>query len=461
MSSVPGRKDGDGQRPGEPQPAAPQPAPPIQPQPILVTRVLDVGPPLVPRQHPHPAPAPPVAPPAPAAPPPVPGPARSAAATLGAMPLIQQDPFPPPQAAPPPRPPAPPPQRPAVPIAVRPTAPAVGASPGGGESLWDSVEALLDDVDAGFGAIMVDAGPEGSPNTVREPGMAAQAPSGFKSPSGGLSNARELFGQLATAHVRHVRDFMIDVKAGQATTEWLALCEPAVRSVRQMAEQLELRELCGLLEGYLATLRLASEVSGFSIDGEARAKLLSAYEPLIAALPDAFGLDAVKSKREGIIVQSLLLQIPEVRKVTIDKLYAAGLTTLDTFFMARPDEISLTTGIDRKIADKIAERFRRYRQDMQAAAVDESRSFEHARLDELCADLAQHHQAFEQAERDDDSSKKREARKAREAALLEIKVLLARLGEVDRVSAMDKLPFSQKVAELTKYLEEAHNRPKS
>jgi hypothetical protein len=37
-------------------------------------------------------------------------------------------------------------------------------------------------------------------------------------------------------------------------------------------------------------------------------------------------------------------------------------------------------------------------------------------------------------------------------------VLLARLGEVDRLAAMDKLPFAQKVAELEAYLDEARVR---
>ena len=41
---------------------------------------------------------------------------------------------------------------------------------------------------------------------------------------------------------------------------------------------------------------------------------------------------------------------------------------------------------------------------------------------------------------------------------VEIKVLMARLGEVERLAKLDKLPFGQKVNELTKYLDEAKNR---
>jgi len=403
-------RDGDGKRQpvASPQSGAPDSGP-IKPQPILVTRVLDVGPPLVPRQN------------APAAKPPSPPEPRSAASALDAIPPI----------APPPR--------------SRPEAPDVMTTEiVEGESLWDSVEALIEDVDAGFGAIVEAEG--NGPRTVRE-----NPASPARSPSGGLSNARELFLQLATAHVRHVRDFMIDVKAGQATAEWLSLCEPAMQSVRKMAEQLELRELVAALDGYLTALKAAAEHSGLVVDDESRSYLIASYEPLVALLPAAFALDAVKSKREGIIVRSLLFQIPSVGKVTIDKLFSSGLSTLDALFTARPEEIAHTTGIEQDIAEKISERFARYKKELQSTSLDEERSGEHARLTELTNLLERHQRTFEQAEKNEDGAKKRSARKAREAVFLEIKVLLARLGEVERVASIDKMAFAQKVVELRKF----------
>ncbi len=395
----------DGKRqPGAP---APVPAPPIQPQPVLISRVLEVGPPLVPRQKPPEAPPPP---PPPAQP-------KSAASTLGAIPPME----------PPPR-------------THKPPAPTITVNEAPNESLWDSVEALLDDVDAGFGAIVGGQQQDTGPNTQRE----------NKFPSGGLTSARDLFLQLATVHLRHVRDFMIDVKSGQATVEWLQLCEPAIRSVRQMADQLELQDLAGALDAYGNALKFCAESSGMAINPESTARLLAAYDPLVALIPSAFSLDAVKSRRDGVIVHSLLLQIPQVRKVTIDKLFAAGLTTLDAFFVARADEIAMTTGLDIDVAKRIVERFTAYKKETVSQSVDEERSVERKRLATLTEELAKQHEAFELAEKNDEGKKKREARKAREAALLEIKVVLARLGEEERATAIDKVPFAQKVAELRK-----------
>jgi len=403
---------GDGKRPvTSPQPGNP-PAAPIQPQPILISRVLEVGPPLVPRQKP-PEPAQNPQP-------------KSAAAGLNAIPPIEP---------PPPR-------------AARPQAPVVTVTETtSNESLWDSVEALLDDVDAGFGAI-IDA-PGNAPGAAGVTTREEEGPR-TRRDSGGLSSARELFLQLATAHLRHVRDFMIDVKSGQATSEWLQLCDPAIQSVKQMADQLELQDLVASLGAYSDALKFAGENAGMTIDPESASRLLAAYDPLVALIPSAFSLDAVKSRRDGVIVHALLLQIPAVRKVTIDKLFAAGLTTLDAFYVARAEEIAVATGIDADLAKKIAERFAAYKKENQSQSVDEERSVERKRLAVLVDELGKAHEAFERAEKDDDNKKKRDARKARENALLEIKVLLARLGEEERATAIDKVPFSQKVAELRK-----------
>ena len=388
---------------------------------VVVTRVLDVGQGLVPRKHPEAAHPPP----------------QPAAKRPSVVP--------------------PPPRAPAMPGQSRPRLPNITSS-APGDSLWDSVEALLDDVDAGFGAITG----ETPPQTLRDP-----APGAPKVPATGathgeaLAPARELFTQLAATHVRHVRDFMIDVKAGSATTEWLSLCIPSIDGVRRMAEQFEIADLVKALETYLAALKDAAAATGFSIDGPVRDRLLATYAPLVALLPSAFALDAVKSRREGIIVQSLLMQVPGVRKVTIDKIYAAGLTTLDSFYVAKPEEIAQTTGIDRTLAELLSERFRRYKAEVQAAVPDDSRSSEHSRLETLAKALATQHTGFERAEKDDDGPRKRELRKARDATFLEIKVLMARVGEVELLGRVEKLPFGLKLTEIERYLDEAKNRPRT
>jgi len=431
MATSPRRFDGESDDDASDE----KPPTPAQQPAVTVSRVLDVG--GVAMRRPV-APAFEVAPRPPVPAPAVPPPPSEAAFDDG---FFDNAPEPIPRSVPPP-PPQPsmtrPPQRPTLQATVSKSS----------ESLWDSVEALLDEVDAGFGAIMGDS----PPMTTRDGGARAQEPKPAVSESGGLSDARALFGALAASHVRNVRDFMIDLDTGQATSEWIAICEPAVRGVRQMAEQLELKLLVAALARYGEALRVAAERSVFTIETCSREELIATYAPLVELMPQAFALGNEKSAREGIIVQSLLLQIPDVRKVTIDKLYSAGLTSLEVLFVAKADEVQLTTGIAMAIAEKIVGRFRRYKEELQGAIKDESRSVEKDRLAQVTADLKKAHLAFEEAERAESSSKKREARKARDAAVLEIKVLLARLGEVERLQKIEKLPFAHKLAELETYL---------
>src|SRR5262249_5397955 len=44
-----------------------------------------------------------------------------------------------------------------------------------------------------------------------------------------LSEVRELFAHIAANHVRQVRDFMIDVRWGQATVDWIDICDPSIQ----------------------------------------------------------------------------------------------------------------------------------------------------------------------------------------------------------------------------------------
>lgn len=341
----------------------------------------------------------------------------------------------------------PPPREPQATIHSEPPPPSVAPRPAAPQ-MWaaDSTESLLDDIDDGFASILGDDGPK----TSRDDGGVSPAAKSVQHSSGGLSGARDLFAELAKVHVRHVRDFMIDVVSGQAKTEWVGVCEPAIQSLREMGEQLAMADFCTALDGFSSALANASASLQPVVEGPARQRLVDSYQPLVAAMPSAFALDDARSAREGVIVQALLLQLPEVRSVALGRLYKAGLTSLDVYYLARPEEIAQTTGLDIEVAKKIKNKFVQYKKQIESASIDAERSYEHKRLEELAMDLARHHRTVET---EDDAKAKREARKAREETLLEIKVLLARLGETDRLAAMDKLPFAEKARELGRYLE--------
>jgi hypothetical protein len=276
-----------------------------------------------------------------------------------------------------------------------------------------------------------------------------------------LTPVRELFSELAANHMRHVRDFMIDVKWGEVTRDWINICVPPVRTLRRAAERLELLELAKALERLGAELDAANAVGGQMLDADEKRRLLEAYDELVKILPQAFALDRDRTQREAVIVQALLLQVPDVRKVTIDKMHAAGLTSLSVLFEASASEISQVAGIPYSLAARIVDRVQAYRAELKSASPQDARAAEREKLAALNAALKEHHDAYEAAANgwtSEAKAKKRDHFRAREETWLEISVLLARFGEVDRLQGIEKVPFAQRIAQLTAYLEEARER---
>lgn len=279
-----------------------------------------------------------------------------------------------------------------------------------------------------------------------------------------LAPVRELFAELAANHMRHVRDFMIDVKWGEVTRDWIDICVPPVRTLRKAATHLELIELGEALERVASELDAANAVGGQLLDADEKQRLLDAYEELVKILPQAFALDRDKTQREAVIVQALLLQVPDVRKVTIDKLHAAGLTSLNVLFDANAHDVAHVADIPHALASRIVERVQAYRAELQSSSPQDARAAEREKLAGLNGQLKQHHDAYEQAANawgPEAKAKKRDHFRAREETWLEISVLLARFGEVERLQGIEKVPFSQRIAQLSDYLEEARDKYRS
>lgn len=276
-----------------------------------------------------------------------------------------------------------------------------------------------------------------------------------------LAEVRSLFTQLAANHVRPVRDFMLDLRSGDASIEWLPLCEPALRSLRRAAAKLGLVELCASLDRFGDALSRIQHEGMQSIGGDERQTLLGLYEELGRTLPQAFALDRDRTERESVILQSLLLQVAGVRKITFDKLVGAGLWALEAMFLATAADIASTTGIDRALAQQIVDRFRAYRSQVRASVPDATRARERQRIADLASRLRREHDDYESASRSwsrEAASTKKRLRCARTRTMLDIRVELARLGEVEWLTHIERLPFAKKLEELDVFLDEARDK---
>lgn len=317
------------------------------------------------------------------------------------------------------------------------------------DDLEESVDALLDDIDAGFDRIVT------SPGT--EKGAGAEA--GFTEHE--TREVRELFTQIAAGHMRPVRDFMIELKLGDPPREWIDLVRPAVSSLGKSAEGMGLTELRAATDVYLEALDVVVKSETSRITAEQAKELTDAFDLLASELPGAFDLNEERDRREPIIVQSLLRQIPDVRKVALDKLYAAGLTSLEMYYAAKPYDVAQAAGLSEELAGRIVRRFAQYRRETSVGAPDLERTHEHKKLAVLTAQLAQQNEGFDAASKSWSSratQDKKRLRKERNDTVLELNVLLARLGEVDLVKQLEKLPFQGKVDALRAYMEAVKER---
>jgi hypothetical protein len=250
---------------------------------------------------------------------------------------------------------------------------------------------------------------------------------------------------------------MLELRYGDAEPSWIESTQPALRSLRTMAAQMELTDLCHALDEFCVGVDAA--VSGRArIDDDAKAELLRRYQRLIELIPQAFELDAERDRREPIIVEALLYQIAGVERRTIEKLFAVGLHRLDALMRATADEIEVVAGLRADLAEAIVEQFRTYRVGASSALSAPDPLAERRQLGDLLIMLSVANDEYAHAATkwgDEARARKQDARKQREHAFQRIKVALARLGERDLLARLDKLPFEERIASLDRYLSAA------
>jgi hypothetical protein len=263
--------------------------------------------------------------------------------------------------------------------------------------------------------------------------------------------ARGIFEDLAIAHVRPVRNMMLELRWGDGVGAWLDLARPALRSLRKMAEPVGLTDLCKALDAFSVAL----DAEARSREPGAAERMLAAYQPLVAALPRAFTIDGDRDRREPLLLQALLRQVPGLEPLMIQRLAAAGLGTLDPIMRARADELAAVAALPVTVAAALASKVQELH--TPAAAALETATARRALHTRIRA-LEACQQAFEKActrWSAESRAAKRRYRRERELAYLPIVVALARAGEVDLVDRLSTLPFARRIEELDRCLRAA------
>lgn len=268
---------------------------------------------------------------------------------------------------------------------------------------------------------------------------------------------RRLFADIAANYMRPVRAFMLELRTGSARKEWVEICQPAIGSLGKSALGMgmeDVSEIAGRFEGLLGEARALREGT---VNGDLRDRLLSLYDQMTEILPSTFALSEEGMQSEAMIVNSLLKQIPEVGKVTIDKLYRAGLLTLESFIIGAKEDIAVATGLPIWLAERIVEKFKAYHHELESAPVQSGFAAQRGRLERLCRELKEFHEAYEQSTSEEVSNPsatedRRFYRQARQDTQLQINVVLAELGAVSLVHEIQRLSFEKRIERLKEYI---------
>jgi hypothetical protein len=298
-----------------------------------------------------------------------------------------------------------------------------------------------DDVDSAFARIVSQA--------PRPPGQGLLA----EDPQAKKANA-ELFAAMAGTHARPIKDFLLELLVGSTSKQWLDVARPAAQSILKGANELGQSDLVAALTTFNEALESAGKAFGSKIDGAERDSIVRAHAALSTALPQAFDLVKERDQREPLVVRHILLQVPGIHKVAIDKLYAAGLASLDALCRSSVDDLVQIGRLERDGADAISKRFRQYWTERTAQPVHKTEEKARKKLATLLEQLGLAHQAFQRAEADEDREKKRDARNARRSSSLAINVLLAQLGEVDLVEELERSPTERRIERVRSYVDE-------
>lgn len=331
---------------------------------------------------------------------------------------------------------------------------AAGGEPDAGEPASGSAQEWGAQASPAVGAFVdsffddLDAPATSSPDPAGEvqPAAVAQEPPSLESES---PETREMFGAIAATYVRPVRQFLTRLHNGPVSTDWLEICLPAVAMVGRSARMMGFASLLPSLDRFEALLREAGDNEAV-VDGANRQALIAAFADLAAALPEAFAFQEQEDQRDTVIVHCLLRQVPDVGKVTLDKIFGAGVTTVEMLERANPGDLTQTTGVSSRLSERICQAVARYCVERDARQGFDSPTLWLDALEPLLADLAAHHAGFleQKGHAAQDAQARRIHRKAREIASLRLWILLAEMGEVHLVDELQKLSFENRIQRL-------------
>ena len=265
---------------------------------------------------------------------------------------------------------------------------------------------------------------------------------------------QELLSQIAANYATPLKSFMFELQRGTASKDEIELSRPVLDGIRGAVEIMNLPQVVQRISDLDDALLLALSSNERLVNGEIRLRILSSYEALVRIMPEAFRLVAEGEKREDIIIKSLLKQIPRLCCVTLEKLYRAGLGSLDALFLANKEDLAAATGVSGRMCELICDKVAQHRQELGSLPHGAAPSVWRGRLAGVVNSLRDEIDAAGAPNGSPawPTSEEQRRRNQRQVYYLKITVILAEMGELDLLSRMHKVSFKRRMQILNEYL---------
>jgi hypothetical protein len=299
------------------------------------------------------------------------------------------------------------------------------------------------------------------PAPVVKPAVAMAVPAPSPTPTATKPDPGERFEAASVLALRPLVDLMLELRAGGAPTAWATRCLPAIRALLPLASELEDASVGAALDAVVSALEAPGAQGRDTIDGNLRDELRGAYAVLADKVRAAVDIEEEHGRRDPVVVDALLRNVEGLHDVARARIYDAGYRATDRFLSATVAELDRETGIGDELSARVIAAFASFRSEFPTTAPEPMRAEELRRLAERLAQLRDEQARFERASSawsDDALSERRAVRKSRKRAIQSIHLVLARIGEVDRIGALERAPYATKIAELTEYLRAEKSR---
>jgi hypothetical protein len=281
------------------------------------------------------------------------------------------------------------------------------------------------------------------------------------------STLADLFGNIANAYAQPFKAFVRELDANHkrdtpTTSDWIAFALPSARLLADATAKMEYAKPAAILARIVTAMAEHESEEGSALPKLFCERILVEHYHLTKLLPATFSLelsdDELAARKEGLIVNFILRQIPEVDQRTLNRIVFAGLGSFDRFMEIPAEEISQVTGIPKEIANTIFMKFYQYR-DLFYQHAEPAKHEKLVRLFDISLGILKElHAEIERLNADDrrraasGTAAKRGLVADRQRTLYGLYTLLCIKGEHDLVERLQLSLFEERIPLLDAYL---------